>query len=51
MDQGFNFSPDLPVLVIGGAGVDIVGRIKSELNAETSNPAHIRYSFGGVAPT
>jgi len=49
MDQGFNFSPDLPVLVIGGAGVDIVGRIKSELNTETSNPANIRYSFGGVA--
>jgi len=29
MDQGFNFSPDLPVLVIGGAGVDIVGRRQS----------------------
>ncbi len=49
MDVGFTFTPDLPVLVIGGAGVDIVGRLKSELHPATSNPALIRYSFGGVA--
>lgn len=49
MNNGFEFSPDLPVLVIGAAGVDIVGRLKSELHPGTSNPALIRYSFGGVA--
>lgn len=49
MESGLIASPDLPVLVIGGAGVDIVGRLKSELSQDTSNPAHIRYSFGGVA--
>lgn len=49
MNNGFVFSPDLPVLVIGGAGIDIVGRLKSELHPGTSNPALIRYSFGGVA--
>jgi len=50
MQRGF-FSqlPEAPVLVIGGAGVDIVGRLKSELRPGTSNPAQIRSSFGGVA--
>jgi pseudouridine kinase len=42
-------SPDAPVLVIGAAGVDIVGRLKGDLHLETSNPSHIRSSFGGVA--
>jgi len=49
MEEGFAFSTEKPVLVIGGAGVDIVGRLKSDLNPATSNPAQIRYSFGGVA--
>jgi len=49
MEEGFIFSADKPVLVIGGAGVDIVGRLKSDLHTDTSNPAQIRYSFGGVA--
>ena len=49
MEEGFIFSADKPVLVIGGAGVDIVGRLKSDLRPDTSNPAQIRYSFGGVA--
>jgi pseudouridine kinase len=49
MEEGFIFSADKPVLVIGGAGVDIVGRLKSDLHIDTSNPAQIRYSFGGVA--
>lgn len=41
---------DLPVLVIGAAGVDMVGRlIESDLRPATSNPARIRSSFGGVA--
>ncbi len=42
-------SPDGPVLVIGAAGVDIVGRLRGELQSESSTPAQIRESFGGVA--
>jgi pseudouridine kinase len=42
-------SSDLPVLVIGAAGVDIVGRLKSDLRPRTSNPAQIRFSYGGAA--
>lgn len=38
-----------PVLVIGAAGVDIVGIPKGELSPGTSSPARIRTSFGGVA--
>lgn len=45
----YAFSPDRPVLVIGGAGIDIVGRLKSEPHLQTSNQAQIRHSFGGVA--
>lgn len=45
----FSLSPHAPVLVIGAAGVDIIGRLKGELHTGTSNPAQIRSSFGGVA--
>lgn len=45
----FSLSPEAPVLAIGGAGVDIVGRFKGELRAGISNTAQIRTSFGGVA--
>jgi pseudouridine kinase len=38
-----------PVLAIGGASVDLIGRLKNELRPGTSNPANIRTSFGGVA--
>ena len=38
-----------PVLVIGGAGVDIVGKLRADLRMESSTPALIRSSFGGVA--
>jgi pseudouridine kinase len=38
-----------PVLVIGAAGIDIVGKLREALHPETSNPAHIRTSLGGVA--
>lgn len=38
-----------PVLVIGAAGVDIVGRATDRLNTETSNPGQLRISHGGVA--
>lgn len=40
---------DLPVLVIGAAGTDMVGKLRSNLQAHTSNPAQIRLSFGGAA--
>jgi pseudouridine kinase len=40
---------DLPVLVIGAAGVDIVGQLKGEIDLQTSCPANIRMSFGGQA--
>jgi pseudouridine kinase len=43
------FNTDLPVLVIGSSGVDIVGRLMSEPKLGSSTPSSIRYSFGGVA--
>jgi pseudouridine kinase len=47
-------SSDAPVLVIGAAGLDMVGRLKTlassaQFLAGKSNPANIRVSFGGVA--
>ena len=44
-----NDASDLPVLVIGAAGWDMVGSVKSDLMLHTSNPAEIRFSFGGAA--
>ncbi|MBE0698780.1 MAG: carbohydrate kinase family protein [Anaerolineaceae bacterium] len=49
-----NRSSELPVLVIGAAGMDMVGRLKTlassaQFLAGKSNPANIRVSFGGVA--
>jgi pseudouridine kinase len=38
-----------PVLVIGAAGIDLVGRLKGDLRPGTSNPGQILSSFGGVA--
>lgn len=49
MTEGFSHNPEAPVLVIGAAGVDIVGTLRGELRPGTSNPARIRFSFGGVA--
>lgn len=49
MDAEFSPNPEGPVLVIGSAGIDIVGRLKNELRMGISNPAQIRSSFGGVA--
>jgi pseudouridine kinase len=42
-------SSDFPVLVIGAAGLDMVGKVKSDLRLNTSNPSQIRLSFGGAA--
>src|SRR5512145_1054544 len=49
MEFEFSPNPEAPVLVIGSAGLDIVGRLKSELHMGISNPAQIRSSYGGVA--
>lgn len=51
MDLTINSIPDpeAPVLVIGGAGIDIIGSLTGELMPGSSTPAHIRTSFGGVA--
>lgn len=38
-----------PVLVIGSAGVDLVGRASGPLQVQTSNPGSLRLSHGGVA--
>jgi pseudouridine kinase len=38
-----------PILLLGAACTDIVGRLESDLEPGTSNPARIRTSFGGVA--
>jgi pseudouridine kinase len=45
----FDPEAEAPVLLIGAAGVDIVGRLEGKLESGTSNPAKIRFSFGGVA--
>ena len=42
-------SPERPVLAIGTAGMDIVGRLRGDQLPRTSNPAQIRTSYGGVA--
>ncbi|NIM94298.1 MAG: ribokinase [Anaerolineales bacterium] len=38
-----------PILVIGSAGIDIVGRAMGGLRPGTSNPSHVRTSAGGAA--
>lgn len=40
---------EFPVVVIGAAGIDMIGRLRSDIQMGTSNPAYIRTSFGGVA--
>lgn len=49
MDQVFSPFPEAPVIVLGGAGVDLVGRLDGELRTGITNPANIRTSFGGAA--
>jgi pseudouridine kinase len=49
MEYTFSPSPESPVLVVGAAGVDIVGSLQSELQMGTSIPSQIRTSHGGVA--
>ncbi len=47
--NNFELKSDCPVLVIGAAGIDIVGKLEGELHQGSSNPARIRTTFGGVA--
>ncbi len=42
-------SPDAPVLVIGSSGIDVIGRLETDLQSGSSNSARIRRSYGGVA--
>ena len=48
-DNFLHLASRQPVLVLGAAGVDVVGRLESDLKPATSNPAKIRRSYGGVA--
>jgi pseudouridine kinase len=36
-------------LLLGAASLDLIGRLEGELQPGTSNPAHIRAAYGGVA--
>ncbi len=45
----YELDNEAQVLVIGAAGIDIIGRLQGPLDAGTSNPARIRTSFGGTA--
>ena len=38
-----------PVLVIGAAGLDVIGHLSGGLKAGSSNPARVRTSYGGVS--
>ncbi|MBW8010881.1 MAG: ribokinase [Chloroflexi bacterium] len=49
MQNEFELNPEAPILVIGAASIDIVGRLQRILHIGTSNPAHILTSFGGTA--
>ena len=49
MQDQFSSSPESPVLAIGAACVDVIGRLRAEIHMGTSNPAQIRSSPGGVA--
>lgn len=41
--------PDLPALVVGAAGLDMVGLVDAPAEMGSTIPANIRVSFGGVA--
>ena len=39
---------EAPVLVVGAAGVDVIGRTENKIKQGSSIPAEIRFTFGGV---
>jgi len=45
----YNENETSPALIIGASGVDVVGRLDTDLQPGTSTPAQIRFSFGGVS--
>jgi pseudouridine kinase len=47
--EASSFNSNLPVLVIGSAGVDVIGQLKGDLQPGSSIPSHIRFSYGGAA--
>jgi pseudouridine kinase len=47
--DNYELDSEAPVLIIGAAGIDIIGRLQGPLEPATSNPARIRTSFGGTA--
>ena len=49
MINDMHLASDMPVLVIGASGLDMIGKVKTDLRPGTSNPAQIRLSFGGAA--
>ncbi len=42
-------SPKSPALIIGAANIDMIGVLDEKMRSGSSNPAHIRFSFGGTA--
>lgn len=42
-------SPESPALIIGAANIDMIGVLDEKMRSGSSNPAHIRFSFGGTA--
>jgi len=49
MDDCYEKLSNRPVLVIGAAGLDIIGKVEAALEKGTSNAARIQTTFGGVA--
>lgn len=47
--EGYEFDGEAPVLVIGAASIDVIGRLDRELQSGSSTAARIRSSFGGSA--
>jgi len=49
MLDSLTHSSEKPVLVLGAAGIDMIGRLNDEIIMGTSNPARINANFGGTA--
>jgi pseudouridine kinase len=49
MIDNLSLSSEAPILVIGAASLDAIGRLQSGIKMGTSNPARIRYAAGGAA--
>lgn len=49
IDEDHSLSSGFPVLVVGAAGLDVVGRLRTGLHRRSSTPATIQAAYGGVA--